>query len=448
MGPKMAKVFQRLRLLSQTNHLGFAGLRASARPGKGVEADPAGGSIGALRQIKSYWLRIAVVLALTVYLGVGIYDELKLCRQKPPIPSCCLLEDYHISFQYALINALNGGDPYQSRVIGQAFWYPPPALLVVEFFHHIPDILALAATYQAVNIAMVALMVYGIARCYGHRWDRIWYWFPLALGFYPFLVVLHLGQINVVTEFGIFLTFLAETAFPVVAGAGLAVAICTKVTPVAFLGYYLINKRLKAIAATLIALGVLCVMAWARYGWAPFPTYAKCFPNLLHVFFPGSNSQSLVARLGVQDVETAQKFVMAYFTAIMVFSGVCGFIAKEREPLFIIVCLSTMLSPNIMWYHHFVFFLVPLLLWMAWSNLRMPVVLWCCGGFALIQAVGVHPQPESGIYIHAFGHASILLLLLWQIYRVCQRFGVGKGAERDVADLCAGKETPITDFAI
>jgi hypothetical protein len=437
MGPKMAKVFQCLRLFSPTNHLGFTGRRASAGPGKGIEADPAAGSIGTLRQIQSYRLQIAVVLALTVYVGVGIYGELTLCRQKP-IPSYCLLEDFNY-YRYALVNALNGKDPYEIRIIGPAYLYPPPALLVIELFHHISDIYVLAAVYAAVNIALVALMVYGIAKYYGHGWDHIWYWFPLALGFYPFFVVLHLGQINVITEFGIFLTFLAETAFPVVAGAGLAVAICTKVTPVAFLGYYLVNKRQKAIAATLIALGLLCVITWVRYGWAPFPTYVRCFPNMLHAFYPGPASQSLVARLGVQDVEAAQRFIMACFTAVMVISGVCSFITKEREPLFIIVCLATMLSPNIIWYHHFVFFLLPLLLWMAWSNLSTPVVLWCCGGFALIQAIGVNPQPEAGIYVHAFGHASILLLLLWQIYRVWGRFGVGKGGQGDVTALASEK---------
>ncbi len=295
---------------------------------------------------------------------------------------------------------------------------------------------------MAVNLALLVIMVYGVGRYYGHGLERSWFLFPLALGFFPFLKGLHLGQINVVTEFGIFLALVAETALPVVAGAGLALAICTKVTPVALLGYYLVNKRFKALAATLAAVAVLCAIAAVRYGWAPFFTYARLFPSLLRVH--GYGYFSLAGRLDVdesaaQSVQTALTIAMA---AIVLLSALCAWIGKQREPLFIVVCLAAMLTPNIVWDHHFVFFLMPLLVWMAWSNFRAPVVLWCCGGLALVQAaragiVPVRDPLESALYAHAFGQASILLLLLWQIEQVCGRFGRGKAVRNTVAGLMA-----------
>ena len=133
----------------------------------------------------------------------------------------------------------------------------------------------------------MVIMVYGVARHYGHSLERSWFLFPLALGFSPYLATLDAGQINVVSEFGVFLAFVAETAFPVVAGAGLALAICTKVTPAALLGYFLVNRRYRAIAATLLAVAVLCAIAAARYGWAArLSTYARLLPSLPRSIFP------------------------------------------------------------------------------------------------------------------------------------------------------------------
>ena len=324
-----------------------------------------------MRHVKPYALAVAIALGLTVYVGVGIYSELELCYEEPGT----LMED-SACYTRTLSGALEGKGPYEVRVVGRGFLYPPPALLVIEPLRWVSNFLRLAAASMAVNLALLVIMVYGVGRYYGHGLERSWFLFPLALGFFPFLKGLHLGQINVVTEFGIFLALVAETALPVVAGAGLALAICTKVTPVALLGYYLVNKRFKALAATLAAVAVLCAIAAARYGWAPFFTYARLFPSLLRVH--GYGYFSLAGRLDVdesaaQSVQTALTIAMA---AIVLLSALCAWIGKQREPLFIVVCLAAMLTPNIVWDHHFVFFLMPLLVWMAWSNFRARS---CCG---------------------------------------------------------------------
>jgi hypothetical protein len=397
---------------------------ASPATGRRSGAGLADRARAALRQAKPYTLAAAITLGLTAYVGVGLYNELQLCSEKP-IPSPLLFED-HGFYTAALTNALEGRDPYEARDVGQAFLYPPTALLVIEPFHWISDFFGRVAAYTAINLALVAAMVYGVGRCYGHDLARTWYLFPLALGFSPLLTALHLGQINVITEFGLFLAFAAEIALPAVAGAGLALAICTKVTPVVFLGYYLVNRRLKAIAATLIAVAVLAAVTAAHYGWAPFATYARLFPSLPRVFVP--ECSSLVARLCVEESTApgAQRLLTAYVAGIVLLAGVCGFLTKQREPLFLIVCLAAILAPNIVWYHHFVFFLLPLLVWMAWRNFRRPVVLWCCGGLALIQIEGMSPRP--GLCIHLFGHASLLGLLLGQVYQVGARFGLVRPA--------------------
>ena len=46
-------------------------------------------------------------------------------------------------------------------------------------------------------------------------------------------------------------------------------------------------------------------------------------------------------------------------------------------------------------------------------------------------------EMETTLYIHAFGQASMLLLLLWEGYQVCGRFGRGKALAISLAGLAA-----------
>ena len=74
-------------------------------------------------------------------------------------------------------------------------------------------------------------IIYGVAKYYGYSMDKIWYWFVICLGFAPFLELLHIGQINVITMFGIFMMFFWESTSSVLSGAGLSLAVITKVSP-------------------------------------------------------------------------------------------------------------------------------------------------------------------------------------------------------------------------
>ena len=260
-----------------------------------------------MRRARPYVLPAAIALGLIVYVGVGFNNEQHFCNVNTDPPQ--LMGDAANAYTPTLNNALEGKDPYAVReAVRGSFMYPPPMLVVIESFHCISSFFRPIAAYMAVNIALMVIMVYGVGRYYGHSLERSWFLFPLALGFTPFVMSLQTGQINVVTEFGIFLAFVAETAFPVVAGAGLALAICTKVTPVALLGYYLVNKRYKAIAATLAAVAVLCAIAAAHYGWAPFVTYARLFPSIPRLYYPARfGGSSLVAGLERRGVGGARR---------------------------------------------------------------------------------------------------------------------------------------------
>jgi hypothetical protein len=396
--------------------------------------------------------RIALPVYLFLYVLLGLYNEYRL-NLLAPIPEKLLRDFGH--YQRALVDALNGIDPYQIRTIGPAYLYPPPALLVVELFRSIEPFALKAFIYSASTVLLLTLIVIGTARCYGYSPRQVWYWFVLCLASGPFLEVLHRGQINLFTMFGIFLLFFAETKRPLLAGVGLCLAIVTKVTPLVFLGYLAVNLRIRVIVITILAIVGVSVVATLRYGFSPFVTYLDVFQDLLREFPLGSNSQSLVAKVAIADIPQYQSALatlpgalqviigplFSFFTAnyqgihrvlviyimlVLVSSGLLTFFGKQpREPLFMSAMLGMTFSPNILWYHHYVFILLPLLIWMGWSRLNTSVVIWCLTGLLVIQIDRFFPP--YGLLIHFFAHLSLLYMLWWQIRHFARQRRRGAG---------------------
>ena len=145
------------------------------------------------RDARFYARASAIGLCLFAYLVLGLYTEMKLIGVKP-LPEK-LIEDFHY-YKQAYVSALETGDPYQEREIGLAFLYPPPSLLVIGILARIRPFLLRASIFVAANILLLSLTLYGVARRYGYTLSEIWWWFPLGLGFAPFLELLHLGQIK------------------------------------------------------------------------------------------------------------------------------------------------------------------------------------------------------------------------------------------------------------
>ena len=102
-----------------------------------------------------------------------------------PLPNS-LLEDFGY-YERAALHALDGKDPYAIRDIGPGYLYPPQALLVIEVFSHIKPLFLKVSLLSVTNIALMASMVYGIARHYGYSSNKVWYWYVICLGFAPFL---------------------------------------------------------------------------------------------------------------------------------------------------------------------------------------------------------------------------------------------------------------------
>jgi hypothetical protein len=390
--------------------------------------------------------KVIITLYLLIYLTMGINTELKQIELFP-IPDH-LLQD-QIYYDRALNAALEHRDPYANRNIGTGYLYPPQALLIIELFSHIQPFFLRVAVNSVVNIALLATVVYGIANYYGYSIEKTWYWYVLCFGFAPFLELLHIGQINIITVFGIFMMFYWEANSPVLSGIGLSLAVVTKVSPFLFLGYLLVNKSYKVIAFAILTTILLSLLTILRYGISPLLTYPNVFEGLLRQFLLTSNSQTLAAKLAVANYlefqqflarlpavlsqpigsvvtvltaryQIVQKTYTLYILLIIILSALLTLPGKQpKEPLFILTGLGMMLAPNILWYHHYVFMLLPLLVWMAWRGLDASFVIWCCILLLIVQID--RRVPPYGLAIHVFSNITMWIVFLGQIRQFLSR---------------------------
>jgi len=378
--------------------------------------------------------QVWMILFLCFYVVCGFYTELKLIIIKP-LPSA-LMQDFKI-YEQAFSSMIHGGDPYRILNIGHGYLYPPSALFIVAVFSGIRSLPLQVSLYSTLNVILLVLMVYGVAKHYDYSNAQVGFWYVICLGFAPFLELLTIGQINVITLFGIFMLFLWADSLPILGGSGLALATLTKVSPALFFVYLFANKRWKTMAAAIAVIILITGLSILCFGLDPVLKYPSVFQWLTNQFPLGTNSQSLAARLaGLQSVVASlpenlrfqspvldffatnyplvQHILTIYIAVVVLVSNALLLFGKQaKEPAFIITTLGMMLSPNVMWYHHYVFMLLPLLIWMGWSRLDGRVIAWCLAGL-LVAQMDRWFLPY-GLLIHVFGHLSILMLLFYQV---------------------------------
>ncbi|MDW8148131.1 MAG: glycosyltransferase family 87 protein [Roseiflexaceae bacterium] len=360
---------------------------------------------------------------LFAYLTAGLFTQLNFLSIINPV----FLQDFN-HYERALQEALSGKGPYNDFIIGSAYLYPPPALFVVEVFHIIDPFLLRASVYSALNVLLMTVMIYKLPHMYGYQIDQTWYWYILCLGFAPFLELLQVGQINMITLFGIFV-FFYFTSSPFIGSLGLSLAVITKFSPAMFLVYLFARKRWKNFIITIFVLTLLVAAGQFRYKTSILE-YFSIIQWLTDQFVINSNSQSLVSRIFMMnyqlqskgilfmgfltDYRAIQRIINFYIAIIIILTNLVLFSGKSsKEPAFIITGLGTTLLPNIMWYHHYVFLLLPIFVWVCWKKFDNDVVKWCLTGLFIIQIDRFHLT--NGLLVHVFGHVSMIWVLHQQI---------------------------------
>ncbi len=351
--------------------------------------------------------QIAIGVLLIVYVLAGIQTHLIFRHTSP---------DYDFVFyENALTKALAGSDPYDVREIGPAFLYPPPALFIVESLDLLRNPVVRRQFFAGVNLAFLLLIILSVGRYFGYSMKRIWFWFPLAFFFAPAMQTVELGQINLVSEMGILLFFVSGSS--IFAALGWALGTVTKVTPAAFLVYSLVKRDIKTVLLSLVVLAIALTASVQHYGLQPHLTYLDVFAQLLDTFPVSQNSQSFVSKILVNfssDISPVliQRMYMLYLGSLVLASSIISVRSRDAVPLFVVLGLATTVSPNVMWYHHYVFLLAPLFVWMGWRKLEQNLVLWIIIGLLVIQLD--YYFLTTGLLIHLFVQCSILWILLQQ----------------------------------
>jgi hypothetical protein len=293
-----------------------------------------------------------------------------------------------------------------------------------------------------VSAVLMVIMLAGIARLYGFQLRQVWYWFPLALGFAPFFTVIRAGQIDMLTEFGIFLLFWAELTRPILSGLGLGIAVITKVSPLLFGFYLLMERRWYALSVAVLFLLIITGIGLVRYGPGPFITFPNVMGNLLSYQPMGRNSQILAARLAFSADQTSkflkrqgmsdlartpaslaafittyrawlQRGITFYLFLLIGLSGIAAVRLQEREPFFLVTALGMVLAANVLWYHHYIFLLLPFFVWMAWRKLHLPVVAWC---FVVLFIIQLDRWTLTyGLLNQLVLHLTLLIILIPQL---------------------------------
>jgi Glycosyltransferase family 87 len=373
---------------------------------------------------------VLICLGLTFYVAVGLRTEINFTAIKP-IPES-LMQDFNI-YKGALAAVEQGQDPYADRNIGSGFLYPPPSLLFFLPFDAIRTGWQISL-FTALNLSALALILYGIADLYKLPFARIWWWFPLAFGFAPFLEVLHMGQVNILVSLAILVMLAYLDRSPAVSGIALGAAISLKVTPLAYVLYLAVISRFRVIVFAILAVATL-VLAWAvAFSFQHFITYADVLRDLTLVSLPADgNGQSIPALLtfhGIIPSESMQdtQRVLDIFLAVAVLSSAL-LVRRGSMPegLFVVLGLALISASNVVWYHHYAFLLLPLFVWLAATNLNPLATAWVVGGLTIVNLDrwGL----TSGLLAHAFIGATILLILVTQVADVVRQRQRGEDIE-------------------
>jgi hypothetical protein len=353
------------------------------------------------------------VLALAAFVCVGAYTDINfLVLMHLPV-----FQDLDI-YLAACRAGLHGGNVYANLSLGYGFLYPLPSLLLMLPMASLPHDFIRVVLYDGVSIALLVLLVRAVAHRFSLSFRQTYWWYILALGFAPVFENLELGQINLFPEACLLLVWLYTPSKPLIGGFGLASAIALKLSPVVFLLYPLIVGSWATLAYALLFLVGESGLSGLIFGWTNLHRSINVLQALPNAFSPGDgNGQAFVSVLNYNgfislgQLARAQSYLNFYMAIILCLGTWLAFRLRQHDVGFIILAFGTAVLPNIMWYHHYVYLLLPIFVLLGVSRLHMPVVLWCGALMLDIQIERWHAT--RGLTTHLMVHLTLLALLCW-----------------------------------
>jgi alpha-1,2-mannosyltransferase len=364
-------------------------------------------------RLRESWGRSAVALMGLAALAAYVVPRLLVAQPQWP------MWDVDV-YWWAGRQALRDATLYAAHE-PRSFTYPPFAAVVFALGSGAAEIV-LKISIIAASLASVALLAWLSVRAAGfsRRQELAFAAGALALLTQPVTYTLHLGEINLILAGLISADLLRRHDDAWWQGVATGVAAGIKLTPLIFVAYLLMTRRIRAAAAAMVTFG-----GTVAAGFVLLPAQSRSF-WLQGVFLDqrriGNNynpaNQSLtgmMARLG-----SGLPAVYAWWVLAALVTGAGGLaiatiLHRRGQRLAGLSCcgLTGVLVSPISWTHHWVW-VIPLLVTMAATAWRRRSLLWTLATVALFTAFsGLDPMPWPG------HHPGLLRILEGNLYVVC-----------------------------
>ncbi len=364
-------------------------------------------------RLRGSWGRLAV--ALIGVAALAAYGVPRLLAAQPQWP----MWDVDV-YWWGGRQALRGATLYAAHE-PLSFTYPPFAAVVFALGSGAAEIV-LKISIIAASLASVALLAWLSVRAAGfsRRPELAFAAGALALLTQPVTYTLHLGEINLILAGLIAADLLPRHDDAWWQGVATGVAAGIKLTPLIFVAYLVMTRRIRAAAAAMVTFG-----GTVAAGFVLLPGQSRSF-WLRGVFLDqrriGNNynpaNQSLagmMARLGGGLPAVHTWWVLAALVTGAGGLAIATILHCRGQRLAGLSCcgLTGVLVSPISWTHHWVW-VIPLLVTMAATAWRRRSLLWALGAVALFAAFsGLDPMPWPG------HHPGLLRTLESNLYVVC-----------------------------
>jgi len=248
-----------------------------------------------------------------------------------------------------------------------------------------------------------------------------------ALIYAPFWEQLSVGQINSLLLLGIaaYVHGILNPAYRWIGDWGLALAISIKITPLVLLAFPFFCKDWRRCLRTLSGVLGLLVTSMLFFGLEPWRDFLEISPRLFQAY-PYLNSQTPAntinwfARTLALPVDFS--WVGSLFTGLVLLTwiGALFFHVKKSNPVALLCfgIVSMTVSSSLIWYHHLVFLLMPILFLILSAEVQTPAgqagLLLTLVGALLIQIdrvvearLGVPPLPSIVGYLAIYLAAGL-----------------------------------------
>ena len=344
-----------------------------------------------MRPIQNNYRSTSVILAILgfTYLTLALFSEYWLGIMTHHQFGA----DFYIYYD-AFMKSANRENPYLPYDIGSSFVYHPFSLSYLSLFTWQGKPLA---TYCWIAISILAWVFLlwlaftfvqkGLGKPISKSARRKFLWTTaIFLGFAPFLETIHIGQSNIFVILALCLMFFfSEKKNSLWAGFFLAVAIAFKTSPVIFVFYYLIQRNFKIFFSCVIFLLILSIIASEQFSINVLWDFLGVLPKLGMEIHPTLYNQSVLSlafralnKFGFSDVDSllilCHKILLVIFLSAISLSSLARS-STEFTRLWefaLLLTLMTIFSP-LVWYHHSIFLIIPLLLLLL-SPIRLYVV--------------------------------------------------------------------------